>query len=192
MDNRHVTHLLTRYVNGTLRPRQRTQVINHVRVCESCRAALAREERVASDISHELPRTAAPRATQLAGVWADVLGELNTSRRRPRLDLPALISGVSVLVAVGLMLVLALPLLAEGSVRVEAAPQQARPISTASPTPGVTETNEARYALAVDRLLPQATIAFVIEGGVGGVAVTPAPMPQVTVSPEAMQGGGRW
>ncbi|MCD4686283.1 MAG: zf-HC2 domain-containing protein, partial [Anaerolineae bacterium] len=45
MFNRHVTHLLTRYVNGTLRASLKARVVNHVRVCDSCRAALAREER---------------------------------------------------------------------------------------------------------------------------------------------------
>lgn len=194
MFNRHVTHLLTRYVNGTLRPRQNARVINHVRSCDACRMALAREERVARDIQRELPQAGSPRNGQLAGVWADVLREIDPSKRR-RLNASTLFSGVTVLVVVGMVIAMALPLLVESGIRVEAAPQQARPNSTASPTPGITETDEAAMAvtgskssLSGDHPLPQATIAFVSEFS----GATPAPIPQLTVSPEAVQGGARW
>lgn len=196
MFNRHVTHLLTRYVNGTLRPRQMARVVNHVRTCAECRAALAREERVNGELRLGLPQTGAPRAGQLAGVWADVLREVNAPRRRRRLDGPALLSSLSVLVVVALFVVLAVPLMDDTTIRVEAAPHQARPINTTSPTPGVTETDEAVNAPLARAAgpQPQATIAFAGDDGVSAseAGMTPAPVPQVTVSPEAVQGGARW
>ncbi len=185
MFERHVTHLLTRYVNGTLRPKQRARVVNHVRTCDACRAALAREERLARDLRRELPHVGTPRPGQLAAVWAGVMREINAPRER-RVDRSTVVSGLSLMIALALAVVLALPLMADDGVRVEAAPQQARPVSTASPTPGVTETGEARAAAPLVAQ-PQATIAFVSAAG-----MTPAPVPQVTVSPEVVRGGARW
>lgn len=193
MGKQHVTQLLTRYVNGTLRPQQRVQVVNHVRQCDACRAALAREERVARELQRDLAQVGTPQAGQLAAVWAGVMGELNTPHSTRR-DPSALFSGLTVVIAVAFAVLLALPLMAESGIRAEAAPQQALPVNAASPTPGVTETGDAGDVVlpagqASDpaRMLPQATVAFVSSAG-----MTPAPVPQVIGSPEAVQGGGRW
>ena len=84
MRDRHVTHLLTRYVSDQLRPAQRAAVINHVRTCPACRAALAREERLAADVQRELPYFGQAGAGQLAHVWAGVWQEVGPSRARRR------------------------------------------------------------------------------------------------------------
>jgi anti-sigma factor RsiW len=187
MSSHHVTHLLTRYVHGQLRAVQRARVINHVRTCSYCRAALAREEQLADDLRHEMPRLGEASARQLAGVWAGVWQEFNTPRRPPRSAPMMWLPG---LLGMMLVLVIALPLLVQSSTRVQAAPSQARPVSTASPTPGVAETDEAwSYAqgvgqYGVDLPEPQATVALALV-----VGATPAPVPAATVSPDAWTGG---
>lgn len=185
MFNRHVTHLLTRYVNGTLRASLSARVVNHVRTCERCRAALAREERVNADVRHDLRQVGQPRQGQLAAVWTDVWSEVSAPRRQFRWD-AVLLPGVGVILTVALVLAVALPLLNEGGIRVEAAPQQARPVNTSSPTPDLDETHEARSSTG-GVALPQATVAFLRDAG-----ATPAPVPQIAVSPEAGPIGARW
>ncbi len=185
MRNQHIAHLITRYIHGQLRPSQRARVVNHVRTCAACRAALAREEWIASDLRREMPGIGtAARSAQFAQVWAGVWKEVSGPRVRARVT--AWLPGVGAVVALVLILAVIVPLLAESGLRAEAAPQQPRPISTASPTPGMIETSEARAAAgssAVARLLPAATVAFV-----SSVGATPAPVPQATVSPEARVG----
>jgi anti-sigma factor RsiW len=185
MANQHVTHLLTRYVHGQLRPAGRARVVNHVRQCAACRAALAREEWIASDLRREMPvMGAAAHAGQLSQVWAGVWSEVSASR--PRTIGKVWLPGLSAVLALVMLLAVALPLLAASGIRAEAAPHQPRPISTASPTPGAIETDEAWLSAAVpgaDRIQPQATIAFV-----SNVGATPAPVPEATVSPEARIG----
>jgi len=157
--------------------------------------ALAREERVAKDIQRELPHAGTPRSGQLAGVWADVMREIDPAKRR-RLDASAVFSGITLLAVVGMVIAMALPLLAENGIRVEAAPQQARPNNVASVTPGITETDEAAMSVrsgeSGEDVLPQATIALVSDFNAASAGATPAPIPQLTVSPEAVQGGARW
>jgi anti-sigma factor RsiW len=174
MQTRHVTHLLTRYVHGQLRPSQRARVINHVRTCPACRMVLAREERVAADLRR-----------QLAQVWLNVWDEIGpTHNPPPRPTHSTWLPGLSVVLATLLLLAVALPLLAQSGLRAEAAPMQPRPnlaYSTASPTPGVTD--EVQHT-NVRRVMPQATVAYAIQ-----VGASPAPMPEATVSPEAALGG---
>lgn len=184
MRDRHVTHLLTHYVHGQLSPAQEARVANHVRTCARCRAALAREERVAGDLRDELAvigrGSAAPVATAWAGVWREVRAPRPRAHALAALWLP----GLSLALALALALAVALPLLVSGGVRAEAAPQQPRPILMASPTPGVTQTDEATDAAGLLlRTLPQATVAFA-----SGVGASPVPMPQATVSPQAALG----
>ena len=181
MRDRHVTHLLTRYVSDQLRPAQRAAVINHVRTCPACRAALAREERLAADVQRELPHFGQAGAGQLAHVWAGVWQEVGPSRASTprRGHPPTWLPGLSVVLAMLVVVAIAVPLLVGSGVRAEAAPLQPRPISTASPTPGVTDDPPDRRApLAASG--PQATIAFAVQ-----VGASPAPMPEATVSPEA-------
>jgi type IV pilus biogenesis protein CpaD/CtpE len=123
---------------------------------------------------------AAARSGQLAQVWAGVWQEVSRPRARSRIA--AWLPGLGVIVAVVMVVAVALPLLTEAGIRVEAAPHQARPISTASPTPGATETHEAQVAQSGSNL-PQATVA-----SAANVGATPAPMPEATVSPEARIG----
>jgi anti-sigma factor RsiW len=185
MQTRHVTHLLTRYVHGQLRPSQRARVINHVRTCPACRVALAREERVAADLRREMPAFGQARPGQLAQVWLDVWGEIGaTHSPPPHTTRSTWLPGLSVVLAMLLLLAVALPLLVQSGLRAEAAPMQPRPnlaFSTASPTPGVTD--EVQPA-NVRRVVPHATVAYAIQ-----VGASPAPMPEATVSPEAALGG---
>jgi len=189
MSSHHVNHLLTRYVHGQLRPAQRACVINHVRVCPDCRAALAREERLANDLRREMPRLGEASARQLAGVWAGVWQEVSAPRRPPRSAPVMWVPGV---LAMMLVLAIALPLMVQSSARVQAAPSQARPVNTASPTPGMAGTDEARiygYGLGqnangAELPEPQATVALALFAG-----ATPAPVPAATVSPEVWTGG---
>jgi len=187
MSNHHVTHLVTRYVHGQLRAVQRARVINHVRSCPDCRLALAREERLANDLRREMPRLGEPSARQLADVWTGVWEEFSAPRHRPR---SAPLMWVPGLLAMMLVLAIALPLLIQSSARVQAAPSQAHPVNTASPTPGLLETDEASVSgpnagqNGFDLPEPQATVAQAIV-----VGATPAPVPAATVSPDAWTGG---
>ena len=183
MAERHVTHLVTRYVQGQLRPVQRARVVNHVRVCAACRAALTRAELLDSDLRRQMPSFGPTHAGQLSGVWAGVWADINAPARSRRASAGMLLlPGVSVVLVVAVTLAIMLPILAGGGVRAEAALLQPRPVS---PTPGATETNEASgYALA-GALQPQATVAYAFD-----VGLTPAPVPQATVSPEAWPRSG--
>jgi anti-sigma factor RsiW len=185
MRNQHITHLITRYIHGQLRASQRARVVNHVRTCAACRAALAREEWLASDLRREMPGIGtAARSPQLAQVWAGVWQEVGGRRARVRVS--AWLSGLGAVLVLVLMLAVIAPLVSASGLRAEAAPHQPRPISTASPTPSMIETSEARAVSAssgVSRLLPAATVAYV-----SGVGATPAPVPQATVSPEVRFG----
>ncbi len=191
MHNRHVTHLLTHYVNGQLSPGQRAHVVNHVRRCAACRAALAREDRLAADLRREVPAIGQASASQVASLWANVWQDFSAPAHPARAFSSMWLPGLSLVLATMLVLTVALPLLAENGVRAEAAPVQARPVSTASPTPGSAETGEARQAnivFAANSLVePQATVAYAPYAG-----ATPAPVPALTVSPEAWQSGARW
>jgi anti-sigma factor RsiW len=180
MRNGHITHLINRYLDGQLSPSQRARVINHARGCAACRATLAREERLAADLRRELPSMGQVRAGQLAQVWAGVRKDMSASRPRVGAGLP----GVSVALAMVLALAVALPLLIESGLRAEAAPLQPRPISTASPTPDASETEATRAPGTFDLAEPHATVALAASAG-----LTPAPVPQATVSPEAGGGG---
>lgn len=184
--NRHVTHLLTRYVNGTLRASLNARVVNHVRTCEHCRAALAREERLNADVRRDLGRVGQPRQGQLAAMWSDVWADVQSPRRRFAWG-KTLLPGIGAILAAALVLAVVLPVLTEGGLRVEAAPQQARPLNTASPVPNLDETQDARGSIARGVVLPEATVAFLRDAG-----ATPAPVPQLAVSPEAGPGGARW
>ncbi|MBN1681734.1 MAG: zf-HC2 domain-containing protein [Anaerolineae bacterium] len=192
MQSRHVTHLLTRYVHGQLRPAQRARVVNHVRMCSRCRAALVREERMAADLRREMPLFGQPRPGQLAHVWAGVWQQVSEPPRRSTIDRSSWLPGISMVLAMILLVAVALPLLTNNDSRVEAAPQQPRPnvfAATASPTPGVTDearevaSEQANNAASVDDSVPQATVAYVFN-----VGASPAPMPQATVSPDAPLG----
>jgi hypothetical protein len=184
MSGRHVTHLLARHVHGQLSPARRAQVINHVRVCAACRAALAREERLAADVRREMPQFGQPRPAQLAHVWASVWDELGPqaggrSRRstvRERVHGWPWLPGLSMILAALLLLAVALPLIAQSDIRVEAAPLQPRPVSTASPTPGATDTVDA-FARSSVAAYPAATVAYAPGGA------SPVPMPGTTQEP---------
>ncbi len=181
--DRHVTHLLTFYVHGQLSVVQRARVVNHTRTCADCRAALAREERIAADLRRELPRLGQTHSAQIAGVWASVWRDVSPMRRY---DLSDWLPGVSVVIAMAVALLFVLPLLAGNGMRAGAAPLPARPVSTSSPTPGAAAaTDEAEQAAPAAVLPePQATVAFASVAG-----ATPAPEPRATVSPEARYGG---
>jgi anti-sigma factor RsiW len=185
MRNQHITHLITRYVHGQLRPSQRARVINHVRMCAACRAALAREELIASDLRREMPGIGTTaRSAQFAQVWAGVWQEVGG--RRGRFTASAWLPGLGAVIALVLILAMVAPLVSASGLRDEAALQQPRPVSTASPTPGMIETSEARAAgssSGASWQVPAVTVAFV-----SGVGATPAPVPQATVSPEVRLG----
>lgn len=191
MPHYHVTHLLARYCHGQLRPAQHARVANHIRQCPECRAALAREERFVADLKRELPTFGQARPAQLANVWAGVLDELSVGvRRKPPVRSWPWLPGLSMALAVMLLVVVALPILAAGDAQAEAAPQQPRPISTASPTPGVTDTLTARQPAAPGGLSdPQATVALARTDevatlpAVSRAGATPAPVPGIIVSP---------
>jgi len=184
MFNRHVTPLIARYVEGQLRPAQRAQVVNHVRACAACRAALAREERIAADLRREMPRLGQPDAARIDRVWSDVWHDIETAPRRTRAHRSTRLPGLSVALAMLVMLALALPLLAQSGMRAEAAPFEPGSNlvrSTASPTPGGTD--EARTdtpASRAARANPLATVALA-----PAVGASPVPMPISTAWPEA-------
>lgn len=194
---RHVTHLIPRYVHGQLRMAQRAQVINHVRTCADCRAALARDERLVNDLRREMPAIGAMSAGQLTRVWAGVWGEVGAPRRSSlRYPGSNWLPGLSAMLAMLLLVVLALPVIAHAGEAVQAAvPHQALPSTPISPTPeGTDDTtlveNRAANSRASD---PHTTIAYVINAGaniasanMAGTRIagaSPAPMPGVTASP---------
>jgi len=173
MHDRHVTHLLTRYVNGQLGPEQGALVVNHVRRCARCRAALAREERIARDLRDEL-RALGP-ARPAAGTWSAVWGEIS----RPRGGLRALAE----MWVPALTLAIALPVFAGERLATQTGVQQPLPVSMASPTPGATDTSEAVTGVADG--LPGSPATASPESLVGA---SPVPMPAATVSPEVARG----
>ena len=186
MRDRHVTHLLTRYVHGQLGPAQEARVVNHVRGCARCRAALACEEQVAHDLRDELAVIGRGTAAPIAAAWTGVWRELRSPRSRLRALAVLWLPGLSLALAVALVLSVALPLLGGDGVRADAAPHQPLPVLKASPKPGVTDTVEAYWAGGHPGALPRATVALA-----GQVGASPVPMPQATVSPEAALGAAR-
>lgn len=182
MRSRHVTHLLTRYVHGQLRPAQRSRVSNHVRMCVNCRVALAREENLAADLRREMPLIGQASAGQLSHVWAGVWQEVNSTRPRSRWNGSSLLPGLGAMIAVLLLVMVVVPLLVQSGVRAEAAPLQPRPqltVATASPTVGVTDEAKGQ------RTQPDVTVAYRFVN----MEATPAPVPGATTSPEAYVGG---
>lgn len=190
--NRHVTHLIASYVEGRLSPAQRAQVVDHARVCARCGAALAREERIAAQLEREMPRLGEPRAEQMSRVWADVWQQVQAPRSTPRSRYAGVWPGLSMALAVLLMIALALPLVAQGGMRAEAAPFDTGSNlvrSTASPTPGGTSAaRETTPEVGVASAQPAATVALLAPT----VGASPAPMPVSTVLPGEPTDVARW
>ncbi|GAB4417981.1 MAG: hypothetical protein Kow00106_13900 [Anaerolineae bacterium] len=181
MRDRHVTHLLTRYVHGQLGPAQTAQVVNHVRHCARCRAALAREERIARDLRDEL-RTMG--SVRLSGrTWTAVWGEISRPRRGLRALAEMWVPALTLALALAVTLAIALPVFAGERLATQTGVQQPLPVSMASPTPGATDTSEAR----VDRT-EGLTHSAATASPVSLVGASPVPMPAATVSPEAARG----
>jgi hypothetical protein len=178
---RHATHLFTRYVHDQLRPALRAQVINHVRVCPSCRAGLAREEELAADLRREMPLIGRASPAQLTRVWAGVWQEVNLPRSGGSRRLP----GLSLALAVLLVIVMALPLMTQGEVRAGTDLKQPRPytLATASPTPGITDDASLQISMSAGAAweLHPATVAFAVQAA----DASPVPVPRSAVSPAA-------
>lgn len=188
MQSRHVTQLLTRYVHGQLPPAQCAQVINHVRTCASCRAALVREERLAARLRREMPMFGQPTSGQLAHVWAGVWGEVAGPRRRGGMSGSTWLPGLSFVVAALLVVMVMLPLVAQNGVRAEAAPLQPRPAElneAGSPTASLTGDAVTQNALAVEREQTPATPAVTVAYVPNSAGASPVPVPRVTQSPDA-------
>ncbi len=171
---RHVQHLILAYVHGQLRPARRARVMNHVRVCDTCRAALAHEERLALDLQREMPLIGQPNNGQLTRMWAGVWQEISLNPPQSRVRRTPFLPGLSAVLAILLVMLVALPLVAHSGTRAEAAPMRAdnRYIS---PTPGSTEEVDATLQASQPQL-PQATVAFAMEA---------APVPKTPASPVA-------
>ncbi|HML22824.1 MAG TPA: zf-HC2 domain-containing protein [Aggregatilinea sp.] len=188
MRRRHVTHLLTRYVHGQLPPAQSALVVNHVRNCAPCRAALTREESLAAGLRREMPTFGQPTSGQMAQVWAGVWGEVSTQRPRGGLSGSTWLPGLSFMVAALLVVLVMLPLISQGGIRAEAAPLQPRPAeldSAGSPTASLTGDAVTQSAFGVELeqtpATPAATVAYVsYEAG-----ASPVPVPRATQSPGA-------
>lgn len=181
MRDRHVTHLLTRYVHGQLRPEQRAQVVNHVRQCARCRTALAREERIARDLRDEL-RTIGP-GRPSARTWSAVWGEISRPRHGLRALVEMWVPALTLALALAVTLAIALPVFAGERLTTQTGVQQPLPVSMASPTPGATDTSEALIGDGDGLPGSPATAS-----PVSLVGASPVPMPAVTVSPEAARG----
>jgi len=190
--NRHVTHLIAPYVQGRLSPPQRAQVVDHVRACARCGAALAREERITAQLEREMPRLGQPRAEQMSRMWADVWQQVQAPHPAPRSRYAGGWQGLSMVLAVLLMITLALPLMAQGGMRAEAAPFDTGSNlvrSTASPTPGGTGVaRELTPEVGAARAHPAATVALLAPT----VGASPAPMPVSTVQPGEPTDTARW
>ncbi len=85
----HVTHLLTAYIHRQLPRDQRDRVLVHVQMCADCRAALAREEMIARDISTAMPLIGQPRRYQLRRLWPSIWAEFRNPRPRTQSLLPS-------------------------------------------------------------------------------------------------------
>ncbi len=181
MRDRHVTHLLTRYVHGQLGPGQQARVVNHVRQCAHCRAALAREEQIARDLRDEM-RTLGPRRPAAATWWA-VWSEINRPRRGLRAPTDMWGAALALALALAVTLAVALPVFAGERLAPQALVQQPLPVSMASPTPAATDTSEA-LADEGEALAHHPATA----SPVSLVGASPVPMPAATVSPEARRG----
>lgn len=192
MSNRHVTHLVSRYVQGHLGPAQRAQVVEHTRLCARCSAALAREERIAAELEREMPRLGQPARGQIDRLWPGVWQEVQTPRPPVRTHRAIGWPGLSMALAMLLMITLALPLLAQNGMRAEAAPfdTEANLVrSTASLEPGATivargSTPEGNASAAGART----TVALAAPT----VGASPVPMPVSTVIPDAPTDAASW
>ncbi len=180
MRDRHVTHLLTRYVHGQLGPEQEALVVNHVRQCARCRAALAREERIARDLRDEL-RTLGPRRPA-AATWSAVWSEISRPRRGLRALADMWGAALALALALAVTLAVALPVFAGERLASQALVQQPLPVSMASPTPAATDTSEALVGKGEVLARNPATAS-----PVSMVGASPVPMPAATVSPEALR-----
>ncbi|NLE51228.1 MAG: zf-HC2 domain-containing protein [Chloroflexi bacterium] len=192
MANRHVTHLIARYVQGQLGPEQRAQVMNHVRFCARCRVALAREEQIAAELQREMPRLGQPDPAQMDRVWAGVWQEVQAPRPPARTHRAAGWPGLSMALAVLLMITLALPLVAQRGMRAEAAPIDTGANlvrSTASPPPaGTVVARNSTPEGSATRSDARATVALAAPT----VGASPVPMPVSTVFPDAPTDAASW
>src|SRR5260221_14705598 len=75
--DKHVDHLLTAYVHRQLTRAQRSEVARHIQRCEDCRAALVREQELASDISVYMPQIGQPRRGKLSRLWPAIWREFS-------------------------------------------------------------------------------------------------------------------
>lgn len=178
MSDRHVTHLLTRYVHGQLRPEQQALVVNHVRQCARCRAALAREEQIARELRAELATIGRGRYSPVAVSWSAVWREINQPRRGWHALAEMWVPALTLALALAMTLAIALPVFAGERLTPQAALQQPLPVSMASPTPGATDTSEAPIS--------QGGRAPLTVWSASMVGASPVPMPAVTVSPQAV------
>lgn len=177
--DRHVTHLLARYASGQLGPAQQARVVNHVRTCPACRAALAREERVAAELRREMPAFGQPGVAQMARVWAGVWADMDPASRSGGHNRPLWLPGVSALLAMLIIAMVALPLILGRETSVEAALVQ--------PSPNVPVTAGISLADSTREVPSQAArvanYAPTMVAGLPGIGIIPAPVPQATASP---------
>jgi hypothetical protein len=113
MYNRHITHLVNHYINGQLSLSLRARVVNHVRECDTCRAALARQERIVSELGRDLPAMGYTQSGQLASVFAGVMSGIQSERWQDRLPLHTWLPGVTVALVMLLVVAVMLPLLGD-------------------------------------------------------------------------------
>ena len=115
--DKHVDHLLTAYVHRQLTRAQRSEVARHIQRCEDCRAALVREQELASDISVYMPQIGQPRRGQLTRLWPTIWREFSL----PPVGWSTHISSYGLAVAIMVLFVFAASALFSGTAHADAA-----------------------------------------------------------------------
>jgi anti-sigma factor RsiW len=98
--SKHVEHLLAAYVEQQLQPKQAAYVYRHVIECPGCRSALARHERLASELRMSLGQWPALRPGRVQQLWLAASTPTITPANRQNTTalLPLLLSLVLLLV----------------------------------------------------------------------------------------------
>ncbi len=152
--SRHVQHLLPRYFDGQLRPRQAQRVYQHLQHCERCRSRAACCERTATDLNHRLHYTGTPGSETLTRIWQgislpnDAQQPASITRRLQPVSLPSVTAVL--LVTASLLITSYSPVVPRLMVQVANTPALSQPtivtnqpIEATQPAERVTSTNGA-------------------------------------------------
>lgn len=104
--DKHVQHLLVRYLNGQTSPRQTDRIRVHLAACQGCRARLHEHEHLLHDLMQVADAQGLPSSERIETWWVSIRARQQTSlRSRAQTMLISLLGPVllSILVLSGLL-----------------------------------------------------------------------------------------